>query len=92
MTIQISTTPVAVSTKRMNAWPAAAAWVAIIASRLSRRSAKTPPNGARIIAGPNWRTATNPSWSGEPPRESTSHGRLTCCIQVPIRLTTWPDQ
>jgi hypothetical protein len=91
-TIQISTTPVAVSRNRMKAWHAAAICEAIIALRFSIRSANTPPNGARSMAGPNCRTATKPSCRGEPPRARTSHGRLTCCIQVPIRLTTWPLQ
>ena len=44
------------------------------------------------MAGPNCSTATNPSWIGEPPSARISHGRLTCCIQVPMSETTWPDQ
>ena len=91
-TIGICTTPVAVRTNSTNAWRQAAIWVPMRARRLSIRSASTPPNGARIMDGPNWSTATKPSWIGVPPSARTSHGRLTCCIQVPIRLTTWPVQ
>ena len=35
---------------------------------------------------------TSPSWNGEPPSWSTSHGRATDCIQTPIRLPIWPNQ
>jgi hypothetical protein len=92
ITIGIWITPLAISRKRTKACRQAAACEMIKAQRLSIRSATTPPNGARKRAGPNWRTAMKPSSMADPPSARTSHGRLTCCIQVPIRLTTWPDQ
>ena len=58
----------------------------------SRSDPRHSAECARIMAGPNCSTATKPSWIGVPPIARTSHGRLTCCIQVPIRLTTWPVQ
>ena len=92
MTCQICTTPVTVSPNRMLACSAATTWVTIRILRLSTRSASTPPSGARIMAGRNCSASTVPSCSGVPPSSRTSHGWLTDCIQVPMRLTICPVQ
>jgi hypothetical protein len=60
--------------------------------RLSTRSAKTPPSGARNMDGANMKVITRPSCSGEPPSWRTSHGSETDCIQLPMRLPTCPNQ
>ena len=92
MTCQICTTPVTVRPNRMLACSAATTWVTIRILRLSTRSASTPPSGARIMAGRNCSASTVPSCSGVPPSSRTSHGWLTDCIQVPMRLTICPVQ
>jgi hypothetical protein len=83
---------VAASPNSVADWTMANALSTISVRRLSTRSASTPPMGARNMDGANMNASTMPSWSGEPPSSSTSHGCATDWIHAPIRLPIWPNQ
>ena len=89
---QISIAPVNVRPNRVAAWSMANAWVTSRSPRLSNRSASTPPMGARNRAGRELEGDDRSDLERRPPSSRTSHGWETLCIQVPTRLTTWPDQ
>ncbi len=92
-TIQISTTPVAVSTVSTIASSIITTWTARSVWRLGSASARTPAKRPNTMTGTNWAAATTPSHSGSPPLSSrTSQAWATCCIHVPMSDSACPPK
>jgi hypothetical protein len=79
------------STPRAAAQIASQPWVILRMSRLSKRSAITPPYAESTSIGRNCRAVVIPTAIPEPPDSSrTSQSWATRCIQVPMLETNDP--
>ena len=86
------TTPVNVSTARMNASSIAPLWVIISSRRLGIRSTTTPPQGVTISEGMAEAKPTMPSMRSEWLSCHTSQPCATVCIQVPAFEMSCPPK
>src|SRR5919202_4253159 len=69
-----------------------AVWVTSSRGRWSSRSATSPAQTPKTSMGANWRARVTPSGTGALVRRRTSQSWPTCCIQVPVEETRWPNR
>ena len=74
------------------AWPSRSAWVSRATCRGRKRSATTPPTGARTNDGAWDANATMPSQAGCPVMRCTIQATATLCIHVPTHDTSCPEK
>ena len=87
----MTATPVTASRPSTAAQSANQPWVILRMSRLSKRSAITPPYADSTSIGRNCRAVVIPTATPEPPDSSrTNQSWATRCIQVPMLETNEP--
>jgi hypothetical protein len=91
-TIQGWTVPAATIANRASAGSAITACVTISSRRLSKRSARRPPQAPKRRIGRNCSAVVMPTMTPLPVSERISQISATICIQLPESETIWPPK
>ncbi len=82
--------PVSTTNPNTSDWTIAPTWVANKIVRLSKRSAKAPPQKPSSSTGPNCAAASRPSNTPDPVSSRMRRVCATIVIQVPVWEIVWP--